>query len=208
MHCGDQRYAGLYFGQRLRLVPRRSQGTVLSASDVHNAQTIIFDTLYNMEYKMTKKTCQNKTWIEAAFSCINVTLNRYNALAPAFVYVSNDVTAPLNSITSQSLQQNLTVSSSQIWIELVQQEYVADISIYLWLAEVLILEISVHTRSEFTWIWVSIVEQIYTSHSENSHIWQSLSLCDWRWKATVTLGWMGATFSGSGSWKFTWIATL
>ena len=34
----------------------------------------------------------------------------------------------------------------------------------------------------------------------NSHIWQSLSLRDWRWKAAVTLGWMGATFSGSGSW--------
>ena len=34
----------------------------------------------------------------------------------------------------------------------------------------------------------------------NSHIWQSLSLRDWRWKAAVTLCWMGATFSGSGSW--------
>ena len=34
----------------------------------------------------------------------------------------------------------------------------------------------------------------------NSHIWQSLSLRDWRWKAAVTLGWMGATFSGSSSW--------
>ena len=62
--------------------------------------------------------------------------------------------------------------------------------------------------------------------AENSHIWQSLSLHDWRWKAAVTLGWMGATFSGSGSrphevppsppgrweyrWcgKFAWIAAL
>ena len=34
----------------------------------------------------------------------------------------------------------------------------------------------------------------------NSHIWQSLSLRDWRWKVAVTLGWMGATFSGSSSW--------
>ena len=60
----------------------------------------------------------------------------------------------------------------------------------------------------------------------NSHIWQSLSLRDWRWKAAVTLGWMGAAFNGSGSWphgvppsppgwweyrwcgKFTWIAAL
>ena len=32
------------------------------------------------------------------------------------------------------------------------------------------------------------------------HIWQSLSLRDWSWKAVVTLGWMGATFSRSGSW--------
>ena len=34
----------------------------------------------------------------------------------------------------------------------------------------------------------------------NSDIWQSLSLRYWRWKAVVTLGWMGATFGGSGSW--------
>ena len=34
----------------------------------------------------------------------------------------------------------------------------------------------------------------------NSHIWQSLSLSDWRWKATATLGWMGAISSASGSW--------
>ena len=34
----------------------------------------------------------------------------------------------------------------------------------------------------------------------NSHIWQWLPLRDWRWKAAVTLGWMGVTFSGSGSW--------
>ena len=43
---------------------------------------------------------------------------------------------------------------------------------------------------------VSVVVQV----RGNSHIWQSLSLCDWRWKAAVTLGWMGANFSGSGSW--------
>ena len=35
---------------------------------------------------------------------------------------------------------------------------------------------------------------------DNSHIWQSLSLRDWRWKAVVTLGWMCATFSGNGLW--------
>ena len=33
---------------------------------------------------------------------------------------------------------------------------------------------------------------------DNSDIWQSLSLHDWRWKSVVTLRWMGATFSGSG----------
>ena len=34
----------------------------------------------------------------------------------------------------------------------------------------------------------------------NSHILQSPSLLEMRWKAVVTLGWMGATFSRSGSW--------
>ena len=41
---------------------------------------------------------------------------------------------------------------------------------------------------------------LYCMLVSNSHIWQSLSLRDWRWKAAVTLGWMGATFSGSDFW--------
>ena len=49
---------------------------------------------------MIKKT-QNKTWIEANIRCINLTHNRYNALAPTRVYTSNDVTTPFNSMTSQ-----------------------------------------------------------------------------------------------------------
>ena len=34
-----------------------------------------------MECKIIKKIGQNKTWIEADITCINVTPNRYNALA-------------------------------------------------------------------------------------------------------------------------------
>ena len=55
----------------------------------------------NMEYEMIKKIRQNTTWIEADILGINLTPNRYNALAPAIVYVSNDVTIPFNSVTSQ-----------------------------------------------------------------------------------------------------------
>ena len=55
--------------------------------------------------------------------------------------------------------------SSQTSTELVQQGYMAYISICLWLEQVLILEISVSTRSEF--IWVSIVKRVYISHSKN-----------------------------------------
>ena len=36
----------------------------------------------NMEYEMIKKTKQNKTWFEADIPHINLTPNRYNALAP------------------------------------------------------------------------------------------------------------------------------
>ena len=50
---------------------------------------------------MIMKIRQNTTWIEADILGINLTPNRYNALAPAIVYFSNDVTIPFNSVTSQ-----------------------------------------------------------------------------------------------------------
>ena len=40
-------------------------------------------------------------WIQADIPGINLTPNRYNALVPAIVYVSNDVTIPFNTVTSQ-----------------------------------------------------------------------------------------------------------
>ena len=79
----------------------RSQGTTLSASDLHNARETILNPFYNMEYKIIKKIIQNKSRIEADIPSINLTPNRYNALAPAIVYVSNDVTVKMNSMTSQ-----------------------------------------------------------------------------------------------------------
>ena len=54
-----------------------------------------------MEYEIIKKIRQNRTWIEADILDINLTPNRYNALAPGIVYVSNDVTILFNSVTSQ-----------------------------------------------------------------------------------------------------------
>ena len=53
-----------------------------------------------MEYNIIKKIKQNMTGIEADILGINLTPNRHNALAPAIVYVSNDVTIPFNSVTS------------------------------------------------------------------------------------------------------------
>ena len=41
------------------------------------------------------------TWMEADILGINPTPNLYNAPARAIVNVSNDVTIPLNSVTSQ-----------------------------------------------------------------------------------------------------------
>ena len=77
------------------------QGTTLSVPDLHNAQATILNPFYNMEYKMTKKIRQNTAWIETDILGINLTPNRYNALAPAIVYVSDDVIIPFNSVTSQ-----------------------------------------------------------------------------------------------------------
>ena len=79
----------------------RSQGTTLSASDLHNARATILNPFYNMEHKIIKKIRQNMTSIDEDILGINLTPNRYNALVPAIVYVSNDVTIPFNSVTSQ-----------------------------------------------------------------------------------------------------------
>ena len=49
------------------------------------------------------------------------------------------------------------------------------------------------SRVKVKWPWCCT-----TTGLDNSDIWQSLSLRDWRWKSVVTLRWMGATFSGSG----------
>ena len=49
---------------------------------------------------MIMKIRQNTTWIEADILGINLTRNRYNALATAIVYVNNNVTIPFNSVTS------------------------------------------------------------------------------------------------------------
>ena len=96
----DHRHAGLCLSRRW-CVQERSQGTILHASDLHNARATILNPFYNMECKMIKKTCQNKMWIEADIPCINLTPNLYIALAPAIVYVISDVTIPVNSMTSQ-----------------------------------------------------------------------------------------------------------
>ena len=78
-----------------RRVQGSSQGTTLSVSDLHNAPATILNLFYNMEYDMIRKIRQHTTWIGADILGINLTPNWYNALAPAIVYVSNDVTAPI-----------------------------------------------------------------------------------------------------------------
>ena len=92
----------LWRSEARRVVPwSESQGTTLSASDLHNARATIRNPFYNMEYKIIKKIRQNTTWIEADILGINLTPNRYKTLAPAIIYVSNDATIPFNSVTSQ-----------------------------------------------------------------------------------------------------------
>ena len=52
-------------GTSRRRVQGRSQGTTLSASDLHNARATILNPFYNMEYKIIKKIRQKTAWIEA-----------------------------------------------------------------------------------------------------------------------------------------------
>ena len=51
---------------------------------------------------MIRKIRQNKSRTEVDIPCINLTPNRYDALAPAIVYVSNVVTIPVNSTTQMN----------------------------------------------------------------------------------------------------------
>ena len=105
MHCGDQRQTALWLGRRLSTrhnrVQGRSQGTTLSASDLHNARANILNSFYNMEYKVIKKIWQNKVWIEAGIPCINISPIRHNAFALVIVYFNNDVIIPFNFMTWQ-----------------------------------------------------------------------------------------------------------
>ena len=105
MHCGDQRHLGLCLGYVPALAYGScrvsDQGTTLRASDLHNARATILNPFYNMEYEIIKKIRQNTAWIEADILGKNLTPNWCNALAPAIVYVSNDVTIPFNAVTSQ-----------------------------------------------------------------------------------------------------------
>ena len=73
---------------------------IFHISQSHNARATILNPFYNMEYKIITKISQNTAWIEADIPGTNLTPNRYNALTPAIVYVSDDVTIPFNSVTS------------------------------------------------------------------------------------------------------------
>ena len=54
-----------------------------------------------MEYEKNRKKWQINTWIEKDITCVNLTRDKYNALAAIIVYVNNDATIPVNSITRQ-----------------------------------------------------------------------------------------------------------
>ena len=62
---------------------------------------------------MIKKIRQNPTWIEADIRGINLTPNRYNALAPTIVYVSNGVTIPSTAWRHNSNTKNVTTSARE-----------------------------------------------------------------------------------------------
>ena len=76
-----------------------------------------------MEYKMIKKKGKINTRIEAKIPCIFLTPNRYNALAPAIVYVSNDVLISVNSATSQ-MNTIATQEALLLWAEQNRTEHI------------------------------------------------------------------------------------
>ena len=82
--------------------------TVGECRDVAKAQPWrpLISTIHGQPFLISFKTWnikirQNTTWIDADIPCINLTLNRYNALTLTITYVSNGVTIPFNSMRSQ-----------------------------------------------------------------------------------------------------------
>ena len=118
MHCGYQRLAGMCLGWRLctshMLVQGRSQGITLSASDLHNKWATILNPFYNMEYRIIKKIRPNTKWIKWDILGMNLTPSQYNALAPAIVYVSNDVTIRGVTIATQRTLLQAHVKGTKI----------------------------------------------------------------------------------------------
>ena len=53
-------------------------------------------------------------WIKVEIPSINLTPNRYNALAPGIVYVNNYITIPINSMTSQ--MSTIATQRSLLWV--------------------------------------------------------------------------------------------
>ena len=74
------------------------------------------------------------TWIEADILGRNRTPNRYNALAPAIVYVGNDVTIPFNSVASQLQRTLLHMNGTEIGLE--SMDRCSNISIYFFMYKV------------------------------------------------------------------------
>ena len=78
MHCGDQRHARLCLGRRpctrRRRVQGRSQGTTLSASDLHNARATILNSSW-----------PSATYMRRDFQCLFPQRPRYVALISVLI---------------------------------------------------------------------------------------------------------------------------
>ena len=113
VHRGDQRHVYLAVciaGRPLashRRIQGRSQCTTLW---LHNAQVYLILKMYEQPFlvflitwylKWFRKEWKYMTWIEAAIPCIIPTPNRYNTLAQTIVYVNNNATTPVISMTSK-----------------------------------------------------------------------------------------------------------
>ena len=81
--------------------PARAVGATLSTLDLQNALATILNLFYNMQYKIIKKIRQHTTLIATKLLGMILSPNRYKALAPVIVYISNDFTIQFNSLTSQ-----------------------------------------------------------------------------------------------------------
>ena len=96
----------LFPGRRLRLVQWRSQSATLSASDLHNARSLMSIAWYMIWFR----TWQIKTWIKAEIRAY-IGRPHFDILHTPRPLIASKMTIPVNSMTSQMSAKAIQIAT-------------------------------------------------------------------------------------------------